>query len=162
MAVRRGTQLTSSEHAPGTIRARVWSVDVEDYGLALTKIKTLDIDGSGEAPGVTMEFEHVGCPEGAAIAFSAREAELISRAFAQAAAAIKPSMRLRAHRARWRRELVTDQSQQPTQELKPVELIALGGDDQADALLAVLKGLPNSDPRKDLLRDVIKQLEIPF
>lgn len=155
---RRGTQLTAGLYREGVPHSQIWKVDADDFGLAPTKIKCGDLDGSGEAPGVQLEFEHEGCPGGAAVAYSAREAELVGHALIQAASKIAPSDRLRQRHRKWRREIETTQPAR----IPPVEVIALGSTQEACDLLAVLSDLPDDDERKARLADVITQLEIPF
>lgn len=157
--MRRGTQLTSREAKEGIPLRRTWTIDADDFGLAPTKVICGDLDGSGEAPGVQLEFEHVGCPQGAAVAYSAREAELVSRALSEAASRIKPSERLRQRHRKWTRE---DQMMQQPERPAAIEVISLGSVAEASALAKVLDDLDDKDPRKKVLADVIAQLEIPF
>ena len=154
---RRGNQLFGTL-PDGTPRRRVWEVKIDDFGYADLKVWMGDIDGSGEAPGVQIEFEHVGCPGGAAISLSGREAKLAARAINQAADHIKPHENLRVRKRKWERSVEVDQPELA----KPIEVITLGSTTEATALAAVLAELPDDDPRKKILADVITQLEIPF
>lgn len=157
--MRAGNQRTYQERAVGEVRRRTWEIEVADFGLAITKVVCGDMDGSGEAPGVQLEFEHEGCPGGAALAMGGHEAELVARALTQAASKIKPSDRVRARRRRWQRSVET--SEQPARP-PAVETIELGSSAEATALAAVLAELPDDDPRKRILADVIRQVAVPF
>lgn len=155
---RKGNQLTQRELLHGPVRSRTWDIEVQDFGYAPTKVTMGDLDGSGEAPGVQLEFEHIGCPGGAGIAMSGGEAELVARALVQAASHIKPHERLRVRRRRWRRETQVTQPSRPA----AIDTVSLGSTEEAGALAAVLRELDDDDPRKRVLADVILQLEIPF
>lgn len=158
MRVRRGSQLTHKEVVRGEPKRRVWTIDAKDFGFAPTTVFCGDLDGSGEAPGVQLEFEHEGCPSGAAIAYSGDEAELVARALVQAASGIKPHERLRVRTRRWFREVEV----QPKQAPPAAETIALSTPEVANTLLDILNDLHPKDPRRIRVAEVIEQLEIPF
>lgn len=147
---------------PKPVRRRRWTVDVDDFGFADFVVTTGDIDGSGETPGVQMEFEHEYMPGRAALAMSAREAELASRALAQAAAEIAPHQRLLTRRSKWRREELEEPSAQPNVPAPPTDKIELTVE-EADFLLGQLKKARVASPEAKRIRDaLIEKLEVPF
>lgn len=153
---RRGSQIFGTL-PDGTPRRRIWTVDIDDFGYADFKVWMGDLDGSGEAPGVQIEFEHVGCPGGAALSLSGREAKLVSRAIEQASDHIKPHENLRIRKRKWERKIEVAQPEMA----KPVESILLGSTREAEVLARILNELPDG-PDKKILKDVITQLELPF
>lgn len=145
-----------AEHPRGTrvdIRRDLWEVEVDDYGFADVKVRTGDLDGSGEAPGVQLEFEHEMTRGPVALALSAREAELLAKALAQGAKLILPHMRLRASRSKFKRSRI----KQP-RPLKPgvAETIELSTE-EAEGLIALIKRHGDKE-----LEGVLAQLEVPF
>lgn len=102
------------EHGRKTIRRQQqrWEIGVDEFGPVDVSVELGDIDGSGEAPGVQLEFRHdFG---GGAFAMSGREAELLGRALIQAGGEIAPHERLKASRVKWRRTSI--QPKPPTDE----------------------------------------------
>lgn len=133
------------------VRSDCWTIDVDDYGFADVKVRTGDLDGSGEAPGVQLEIEHTG--RAIALAMSAREAELVGRALLQGAKLILPHMRLRATRRRWQHERIT----QPAPPRDPVAESIEVSPDEADALVCLIK-----EHGDEVLEGVLSRLEVPF
>jgi hypothetical protein len=154
MSLFRWIMQASQEAPPGRKTVIVqdqWIVEVDDYGFADVKVRTGDLDGSGEAPGVQLEIEHSG---GAiALAMSAREAELLAKALWQGAKQILPHMRLRATR----RKLTHERLRQPSPSRGPVaETIELSVE-EADLLVALIK-----EHGDEQLGGVLAQIEVPF
>lgn len=144
---------------PSPIRRRRWRIDIDDFGFADFEITTGDIDGSGETPGVQMEFEHEYMSGRAALAMSAREAELASRALAQAAASIVPHQRLLTRRSKWRREELEEPSAQPNVPPPPTDKIDLTVE-EADWLTDTLRAMPDQDNPE--VKSLLAKLEVPF
>lgn len=135
------------------VRKDLWEIEVDDYGFADVRVRTGDLDGSGEAPGVQLEFEHVMTRGPVALALSAREAELVSKALAQGAALILPHMRLKASRAKFKRGRV---KQPPPSRPGVAETIELSTE-EALALIELVKRHGGTE-----LEGVLAQLEVPF
>jgi hypothetical protein len=133
------------------VRSDCWTIDVDDYGFADVKVRTGDLDGSGEAPGVQLEIEHTG--RAIALAMSAREAELVARALLRGASLILPHMRLRATRRKWSHEVIS----QPPPTRDPVAETIEVTPEEADLLLALVKEHGGEE-----LEGVLAQLEVPF
>lgn len=145
----------TAEHPRGAridVRSDLWEIEVDDYGFADVRVRTGDIDGSGEAPGVQLEFEHIMTRGPVALAMSAREAELLAKALDQGAKLILPHMRLRASRSKFKRK--TEQPHPP----KPgvAETIELSVEEVLGLIDLIKKH------GGDELEGVLAQLEVPF
>lgn len=79
-------------------------IKIDDIGRGEVTVRVGDMDGSGECPGVQLEFEHEFSGGRKAIALSAREAELVSRALVCGATQLRPSDRLRTRRRKWQQQ----------------------------------------------------------
>lgn len=90
-----------AEAADRTPKPLTIRVPINDFGDAKITIEVGDVDGSGEAPGVNLVFEHDFIGNGiASVALSAREAEAVGQKLLTAASKISPSERLRPMRKR--------------------------------------------------------------
>lgn len=145
----------AAPEATRTRRPARWRVEIDDYGFADLEITAADLNGSGEAPGVQLEFEHEGSAGRQAIAFSARESELVSRALHQAAQTILPHERLRARKQKWERK-VLPVDEAPTQvNLQPTAATVDVTPEEAVILSKLIAHVPGLERIRDLL-------EIPF
>jgi hypothetical protein len=144
----------AAPEATRTRRPAQWRVEIDDYGFADLEITAADLNGSGEAPGVQLEFEHEGSAGRQAIAFSAREAELVGRALHQAAQTIQPHERLRARKQKWERKVLPDEA--PTQvNLQPkAETIDITPEESV-ILSKLIANVPG-------LERIAEKLDIPF
>lgn len=146
----------TAEHPRGhriDIRKDLWEIEVDDYGFADVKVRTGDIDGSGEAPGVQLEFEHIMTRGPVALAMSAREAELLAKALDQGAKLILPHMRLRASRSKFRRSGIKQPHPPKPGVAETVELSV----EEALGLIELIKKHGG-----DELEGVLAQLEVPY
>lgn len=135
-------------------RAHRWRIDVDEFGVAILEVVAADLNGSGEAPGVQLEFEHQGSGGRQAVALSAREAELTSKALAQAAGTIRPHERLRQKHQKWARTV--DPVEAPTQvNLQPAAHLIDLTPEEATILAKRVIGVPG-------LERIEEMLEIPF
>jgi hypothetical protein len=145
-AVAESTPPPSSQH-------HRYTVDIDECGNAEAVMYCGDADGSGEMPCVVQEIRHDFLPGGvAAVAYSAREAELVARGLLFVAGELKPHERLRTRHQKWKRE-VADlpplEQPHPTREREEVSIDR----SEIDAILAT------TDPRLEKLR---QKLTIPF
>lgn len=128
-----------------------YEIDVTDFGQARCVVDVGDLDGSGEAPGIQLELEHVGGH--LATAFSARESELLARALLMSAAEVEPHERLKQRVAKWRQSLhpVAEPVQQRF-ERPPTETVELTHDE----IRAILK------TKSPGLKSLREKLELPY
>lgn len=149
-------RLVAEQPRKGTrvdIRKDLWEIEVDDYGFADVRVRTGDLDGSGEAPGVQLEFEHVMTRGPVALALSAREAELLAKALDQGAKLILPHMRLRVTRSKFKRSRIAQPRPLASGVAETIELST----EEAEELIVLIKKHGGEN-----LEGVLAQLEVPF
>lgn len=135
-------------------------IDVADYGFADCVVKAGDLDGSGEAPGVQLEFQHSFMDQLAALAMSPREAVLLGRALIQAAQFVEPFFKKKPSQSKWTRWFSNPDEDGPKRSLQPgprrTENLELHQEELAPLITAIDK---SNDPRLARIRNL---LELPY